>query len=222
MIVSLTEHNLRWKIQIADFECNCRYIESANSLSKETNIDVNRYEVADNVDLETVLMDYESYYYMKFTRYPKIVKRLTSQSGKDTVKKSMKSLSSLKCSFLYHRQLSGEGIVFSHVCLSFLGGGGPHVSTTHDAIGQSQVTWDYAGPDPVLPDMLKLVQLRPHHAGSPSPGHVQAYSTWTSPHMEPPHAHTRLAGKRTVNIRLKCLLLLVYLKLKTKILFRYC
>ena len=86
MIVSLTEHNLRWKSQIADFECNCRYKESANSLSKETNIDVNRYEVADNVDLETVLMDYESYYYMKFTRYPKIVKRLTSQSGKDTVK----------------------------------------------------------------------------------------------------------------------------------------
>ena len=67
-------------------ECNYRYIESANSLSKETNIDVNRYEVADNVDLETVLMDYESYYYMKFTRYPKIVKRLTSQSGKNTVK----------------------------------------------------------------------------------------------------------------------------------------
>ena len=51
MIVSLTEHNLRWKSQIADFECNCRYIESANSLSKETNIDVNRYEVADKCRL---------------------------------------------------------------------------------------------------------------------------------------------------------------------------
>ena len=58
------------------------YIESANSLSRETNIDVNRYEVADNVDLETVLMEYESYYYIKFSKHPKIVKKLTSQSGK--------------------------------------------------------------------------------------------------------------------------------------------
>ena len=98
------------------------------------------------------------------------------------------------------------------------------MSTTHDAIGQSQVTWDHAGPDPVPQTCSNLFNLGLTMQGAPSPGHVQAQSTRTSAHMDPPpHAHTRLAGKRTVDIRLKCLLLvLVYLKLRTKILFRYC
>ena len=59
----------------------CRYIDSSASLGRETNIDLSRYEVCDNVDLDTVLMEYESYYYIKFSRYPKITKKLT-QSGK--------------------------------------------------------------------------------------------------------------------------------------------
>ena len=57
------------------------YLESANSLSKETNLDLTRYEVCDNIDLSTILMEYESYYYVKFNRYPKVTKKLT-QSGK--------------------------------------------------------------------------------------------------------------------------------------------
>ncbi|KAI0235975.1 Katanin p60 ATPase-containing subunit A-like 2 [Lamellibrachia satsuma] len=52
------------------------YIESAQTLSRETSIDLNRYEVCDNVDLPTVLMEYESYYYIKFSKYPKITKKL--------------------------------------------------------------------------------------------------------------------------------------------------
>ena len=62
------------------FYCVFRYRESAQSLAKETNIDLNRFEVCDNVDLDTVLMEYESFYYIKFSRYPKITKKL-SQSG---------------------------------------------------------------------------------------------------------------------------------------------
>ncbi|XP_046545668.1 katanin p60 ATPase-containing subunit A-like 2 [Haliotis rubra] len=56
------------------------YLESAQSLGKETNIDLSRYEVCDNIDLETILMEYESYYFVKFARYPKVTKKLT-QSG---------------------------------------------------------------------------------------------------------------------------------------------
>jgi len=54
----------------------CRYIESAKSLSRETSLDMNKFEVCDNVSLETVLMEYESYYHVKFQRYPKITKKL--------------------------------------------------------------------------------------------------------------------------------------------------
>ena len=57
------------------------YVESSQTLGRETNIDLNRYEVCYNVDLDTVLMEYESFYFIKFQRYPKITKKLT-QSGK--------------------------------------------------------------------------------------------------------------------------------------------
>ncbi|KAK3098604.1 hypothetical protein FSP39_021166 [Pinctada imbricata] len=57
------------------------YVDSAQSLAKETNIDLSRYEVCDNIDLETILMEYESYYYVKFSKYPKITKKLGPQSA---------------------------------------------------------------------------------------------------------------------------------------------
>ncbi|VDI47900.1 katanin p60 ATPase-containing subunit A1 [Mytilus galloprovincialis] len=54
------------------------YVEAAQALGRETNLDVNKYEVCDNIDLETIIMEYESYYYVKFAKYPKITKKLTS------------------------------------------------------------------------------------------------------------------------------------------------
>lgn len=56
------------------------YLDSAQALARETNIDVTKFEVCDNIDLETIVMEYESYYYVKFAKYPKICKKLT-QSG---------------------------------------------------------------------------------------------------------------------------------------------
>ncbi|VDI47897.1 katanin p60 ATPase-containing subunit A1 [Mytilus galloprovincialis] len=57
------------------------YVEAAQALGRETNLDVNKYEVCDNIDLETIIMEYESYYYVKFAKYPKITKKLTSSAG---------------------------------------------------------------------------------------------------------------------------------------------
>ncbi|XP_043937804.1 katanin p60 ATPase-containing subunit A-like 2 isoform X1 [Protopterus annectens] len=53
------------------------YIDAANALEQETSLGLRRFEVCDNVDLETILMEYESYYYIKFQRYPKITKKCT-------------------------------------------------------------------------------------------------------------------------------------------------
>ncbi|XP_016080542.1 PREDICTED: katanin p60 ATPase-containing subunit A-like 2 [Miniopterus natalensis] len=68
------------------------YIDTANALEQETKLGLRRFEVCDNVDLETILMDYESYYFVKFQKYPKIVKKasdraennLTPGSGRNT------------------------------------------------------------------------------------------------------------------------------------------
>ncbi|XP_078742121.1 katanin p60 ATPase-containing subunit A-like 2 isoform X2 [Lampetra fluviatilis] len=52
------------------------YMSTASALEQETNTSLRRYEVCDNVDLETIMMEYESYYYVKFQKYPKITKKL--------------------------------------------------------------------------------------------------------------------------------------------------
>ncbi|KAL8615068.1 hypothetical protein ACOMHN_013602 [Nucella lapillus] len=57
------------------------YLDSSQQLARETNIDLSRYEVCDNIDLETILMEYESYYYVKFAKYPKLTKKLTQSAG---------------------------------------------------------------------------------------------------------------------------------------------
>nr|XP_020841434.1 katanin p60 ATPase-containing subunit A-like 2 isoform X3 [Phascolarctos cinereus] len=51
------------------------YIDAANALEQETKQGLQRFEVCDNVDLETILMEYESYYFVKFQKYPKIVRK---------------------------------------------------------------------------------------------------------------------------------------------------
>ncbi|XP_060570166.1 katanin p60 ATPase-containing subunit A-like 2 isoform X4 [Ruditapes philippinarum] len=53
------------------------YLDSGQALARETNIDVSKFEVCDNIDLDTIVMEYESYYYVKFAKYPKICKKLT-------------------------------------------------------------------------------------------------------------------------------------------------
>ncbi|CAF4558577.1 unnamed protein product [Rotaria socialis] len=51
------------------------YVESARQLEHETNLDVTKYDVCDNVDLYTIIQEYESYFYVKFNRYPKLTKK---------------------------------------------------------------------------------------------------------------------------------------------------
>lgn len=82
---------------------NFRYVDSAQSLARETNIDLSKYEVCDNIDLETILMEYESYYYVKFSKYPKITKKLGPQSGKSWWLHQINQISQVQAffSFLY-------------------------------------------------------------------------------------------------------------------------
>lgn len=77
-----------------------RYIDAANALEQETKMGLRRFQVCDNVDLETILMEYESYYFVKFQKYPKIVKK-ASDTGTWLFSRS-KALSHLQvlCVFL--------------------------------------------------------------------------------------------------------------------------
>ncbi|KAF7667764.1 hypothetical protein LDENG_00046570 [Lucifuga dentata] len=56
------------------------YIAAAAALDQETNGGVRKLEVCDNIDLEMVLMEFESYHYVKFQKYPKLTRR-TAEPG---------------------------------------------------------------------------------------------------------------------------------------------
>ncbi|XP_069602622.1 katanin p60 ATPase-containing subunit A-like 2 isoform X3 [Ranitomeya imitator] len=58
------------------------YVDSANALEQESKLSLRRFEVCDNIDLETIIMEYESYYYVKFQKYPKITKKVGENDGK--------------------------------------------------------------------------------------------------------------------------------------------
>nr|XP_058896979.1 katanin p60 ATPase-containing subunit A-like 2 isoform X3 [Kogia breviceps] len=64
------------------------YTDAANALEQETKLGLRRFEVCDNVDLETILMEYESYYFVKFQKYPKIVKRASDTAENNLPQRS--------------------------------------------------------------------------------------------------------------------------------------
>lgn len=53
------------------------YWDTATTLAREANIDVNKHRVCDNIDLLTILMEYEAYYYVRFNKYPKLTRKIT-------------------------------------------------------------------------------------------------------------------------------------------------
>lgn len=56
-----------------------RYADAASALEKDTHFGLRRFEVCDNVDLDTIVMEYESFYFIKFQKYPKLTKKLPEQ-----------------------------------------------------------------------------------------------------------------------------------------------
>lgn len=57
------------------------YCESAERLQHEAGLVMNRFEVADNMDLGLILGDYEAYYEMRFDKKPKLIRKL--KDGED-------------------------------------------------------------------------------------------------------------------------------------------
>ncbi|EDV26403.1 uncharacterized protein TRIADDRAFT_54346 [Trichoplax adhaerens] len=55
------------------------YVQSAKCLETESSTTLNKFQVCDNVDLPTILQEYESYYYVKFNKYPKIIKKVSAE-----------------------------------------------------------------------------------------------------------------------------------------------
>uniref|UniRef100_T1J9R5 Katanin p60 ATPase-containing subunit A-like 2 n=1 Tax=Strigamia maritima TaxID=126957 RepID=T1J9R5_STRMM len=70
------------------------YLESAEALQSEVNVDLNRFAVCDNIDLDTILRDFESYYFVRFQKYPRVVKISSDSTDGKIVNSDGKSLKS--------------------------------------------------------------------------------------------------------------------------------
>ena len=57
-------------ILIHQYLINIGFSDSATRLSEESNLELETYSVADNMDLLLIIREYEDYYYMKFGKVP--------------------------------------------------------------------------------------------------------------------------------------------------------
>ncbi|KAJ9579535.1 hypothetical protein L9F63_004794 [Diploptera punctata] len=62
------------------------YFETAQYFTNEAHLS-NQYQICDNIDLPTIVQEYESYYFLRFQKYPKICKKVVIE---DTKKNSLK------------------------------------------------------------------------------------------------------------------------------------
>ncbi|CAG9861659.1 unnamed protein product [Phyllotreta striolata] len=67
------KRNLLYLIQ--SYLVEQKYFEAADALRDEAQL-VADYQVCENVDLDIVLQEYQSYYFARFQKYPKIVKKI--------------------------------------------------------------------------------------------------------------------------------------------------
>lgn len=72
-----------------------RLLETAETLQNEADL-TSQYRVCDNVDLDVILQEYQSYYYTKFQKYPKLVRKMSEAENAATDNKVKKRKSSAK------------------------------------------------------------------------------------------------------------------------------
>lgn len=52
------------------------YFDSAEKLQTESGLSLKKFDVADNIDLFNILVEYEDFYSFKFGRKPKLIKKI--------------------------------------------------------------------------------------------------------------------------------------------------
>ena len=66
-------------VLILRYVINMGYAETACKLQEEANLDLDKYDVADNVDLYMITSDYEEYFELRFNKKPKLVTKISER-----------------------------------------------------------------------------------------------------------------------------------------------
>jgi katanin p60 ATPase-containing subunit A1 len=77
----ITDRKRNLIILIEKYLLDQGYVESVMKIEHETTINMENWEVADNIDLYMILCEYEQFYEYKFGKEPKLTKKLEEISG---------------------------------------------------------------------------------------------------------------------------------------------
>ncbi|KAL4497210.1 hypothetical protein ABPG72_019530 [Tetrahymena utriculariae] len=69
-------------VLILRYLTNIGYIESSQKLESESHISLDSWEVADNIDLYQIIMEFEQYYDIRFGKLPKLVRKVNDDQKK--------------------------------------------------------------------------------------------------------------------------------------------
>ncbi|XP_023726690.1 katanin p60 ATPase-containing subunit A-like 2 isoform X3 [Cryptotermes secundus] len=62
------------------------FFDTAECLSNEAHL-TNQYQICDNIDLGIIVQDFETYYYVRFQKYPKICKKICVEENRKNMQK---------------------------------------------------------------------------------------------------------------------------------------
>ncbi|EGR32599.1 hypothetical protein IMG5_076290 [Ichthyophthirius multifiliis] len=68
-------------VLILRYLANIGYIDSCSKISTESHIGLDQWDVADNIDLYQIVTEFEHYYELKFGKYIKLVRKVTSEKN---------------------------------------------------------------------------------------------------------------------------------------------
>ena len=58
------------------------YAEISAKLNEDSGLDLDQYELADNIDLYQIVREYEDYFFLRFNKYPKFINKVNDSSNK--------------------------------------------------------------------------------------------------------------------------------------------
>lgn len=71
----MTERKRNVLVMIQKHLTSCGYLDSATALTRECNLGLDKWEVADNIDLYYIVQDFEEYFEMRFMKRPVLVRK---------------------------------------------------------------------------------------------------------------------------------------------------
>lgn len=75
-LVLVMHHLLTSGFVIKNYVKIYRYLDTATMLQQECGMSLKQYEVADNVDLQTIICEFEEYFTLKFNKRPRLFRKI--------------------------------------------------------------------------------------------------------------------------------------------------